>query len=1226
MPDANDPTTGSPSAPTPKGGEDAMINGLPIRPGNNIGSFKVSAPQQKGEEVDTFGRPKSWQRVGGEIKNAPAPEEAKKLDDWKSSKRLDLALLKAAFEQLQNSGWEVSDLDKRLSQLEGIPARVEVAKDEDRSQLEDLLAELSTWAREAQDVLQEAQSEHRLKTSLLKGEKRRLYNDLDRRANSLSGKVDKKKEDSIQRGLQSLAWLQTDDGCEEKVDELELLDLDKELSGVEKSIAEEEANLAKKAREEAEKIRREELEKKIKIVRQAATLITLFASKKAEVTTLLRTTSTTTEGQQAEELVRELDVLKIALESDNITDDDITKFKEKTEELDTVTTALHSLVEKEKSGRQEMISGNATWPREIKYFEAKKPDRTGRGGEKAAWKKDGIILNNQAIWTKANDLAKIVFVKYNTLVDKAFGAGLDEKVKGLVNSKELVIEALNQLKVEDALKELVRLEKEVGLKNTEIENELEQKDLTVKFAIAKSSLERLAAISPLERALLEGRSKEVEDLLETLRKDDTKADPSKMRELLRLCKAVLGELLTGIEDKDKDTKREAAERLSEFKKLARRLEEARVEITHKSPAGISSEDKEALLKKIAEIEDKAKDFSKHEIDKKYGEARESLLLFKSSLDALATSAQEKAAAAAKVLEAKSAEAKEFAKAVAFFEKLKSEISDLGVSGAEKAAFDRLITELEQIKASRANETDKNALDQKDLLFRTLLGDLSGFVSKKVGYVHNIKYKIDTLKQKLASTTNEDSRDQLIEKIEEQENLLKKIQSLKEEKKSTAPRKKVLRPVKDDMTVSLREKDPLTGKAIEMKVSEWRKLQKSSAEVSTIEKGERRSRAEEELRAIHKGMWQRDPEGYKKLYVERQWAKDEGSQLLRKIVTEILGEKIALVDERLEFHQAELDERNGLVRRLQSGVLTPTEKARLSVLEEQLSVWIKEKESLTENLANYPYEEQLRILRRREGGASELTEQRQTYSPAHDSAMDLYPVYGVAGEEHRKKGLSNIFRKNSDAQQRYQIAKHLADKENASSKRGSIPGFTKAAINPTPLVGKMPDPITANDFVTADPTREDLGKDMKALAEAVYKEEVKFGSKEGAANSGGMARSAMEEDLYQKRNKDGVKIPQAAYENNPEEAPRQERVLTPEEQERKVAKVNSIMGTIAKYAKSWRAWAVLGALAAGVGGPSVAFAGTTAQTLEQLLSWQDLAEGLTGRERLPEGFIKDLTSK
>lgn len=1230
MADANNPQGGSPSSPDSKG-ESFPPNA------SGPGIFRPAPPLQKDGEFDVYGRLTTQNRNllrqnkvdGIRRKDEPTPENAKNLSEWKNAKRLDLGMLKAAFEQLENSGWTVPGIDEKGAQLKDLMTRVEVSKGEDKEQLENTLGELSVWAKEEQDLLLEAQNEYLLKTAQLKGEKRRLYNELDRRANVLSGKIDKKKEDDIQLELQALIWLQTDDGCEKNYD-WELTELDKQLSSIERNIAKEEAELTKKDTEAREKARQQEIEGKIRVARQAATLITLFTSKKAEATTLLQTTSTTTEGQRAEALVRELDVLKITLESDDIKDDDIGRFKEKADELDAVVASLHSLVEKERSEKQEMVSGNATWPREIKYFEAKKPDRSGRGGEKAAWKKDGAVLADQPLWTKASDLSKIVFVKYNALVDKAFGAGLSEKVKSLVNSKELVINALVQLKVEDALKELVRLEKEVGSKSAEIENELELKDITIKFAIAKSSLERLTTISPLERTLLDAKTKEVEDLLKALEKDDAKTDPSKMKELLRVCKAVLGELLSGVEEKDKDTKREAAERLSEFKQLSRRLEQTRTEILHKLPKETSDEDKQSLLKKLDDIETKAKDFSTHEVAKEYSKARETLSLFKSSLDSLTTSIQEKVAAT-KALVSKSGETKTFGQAVSLFEQLKAEIADLepaneeegffrrSVSEREKASFEKLVAELEEIKASRANTTDKKTLDEKDLLFRSLLIDLTSFVTQKMGDEDKLRAEIAILKQKLASTTSEKEKDRLLLKIARLERTFNGILSLKEARRSIAPRKNVLRPVKDSSTVFLRERDPLTGKAVEVTASEWRKQQSNSGTISTLEKVDSRLQAEEELRAIHKAMWQRDPEGYKSLYAGRVWTASGSNELIKKIVSEILGEKIDLVEGKLELHQGELDERNTLLRKLKTGVLSQEEKARLTSLEALLAPWIKERSSLIGELS---YEDQLKAMRAQAAQKSELNKRKQVYSPSDDRKMDFIPVKGQAGDGVKSKGLfSALFGNgNSQAQQRYKIAKAAREYEAARAARDKIPGFTKVAANTSPLMGKLVDPIVKGDFDMTDPSKGDLGSDMRRLAETVYEQEVKLGTKASESDNAGMARSITKEE---RRKDDGsVEVRQGAYEATPQtKAP-----LTPEQQERKIAKVNSIMGTLTKVVKSWRAWALVGAFAAGMGGTSVAFAGMPAVTLGEMISWQDLAEGLAGREQLPEGFVKDLTSK
>ncbi len=999
-----------------------------------------------------------------------------------------------------------------------------------------------------------------------------------------------------------------------------------EISELENALKKITSELQQKAQEDSV-LKSNDLKERSGRIRIAAQLSVEFSLKKIELTTLLQNESVSGLKADADLLIRKSEALKPALQADDVTDKTIEDFRETVADIQVKIDEVKNIIDGEKSRQESMMSLHASWPKEIKYVEAKKSNKPGVPGEKAGWKKDGVLLKEQVIWGRLNDQAKRVFDKYNALVDKALILSNGDEVKDLVVIKEQVISALYKEGVTTAQVELTRLEKEVETRRGVIENALEEKELGIKLASTIAHLERLTNIAELEKELLEAKLGEIRKLSEELGKVENK-DDTKRKELLRQYRALLGELVTAVEEKDKDTKREASERLSEFKKLTRRLEEARVEITHRLPAGIPDKDKEVLLKKLGEIEAKAKDFSKHEVVKEYDKARESLILFEASLAELKALTQEKIAGVAKSQEAKSAEAKEFGKAVTLFEQLKTQIGDLGnVSDIEKVSFDKLVAELEELKKSRAEGGDKQDVDQKDLLFRSLLSELTSFVTQKMGNEDRLKDEIAALKQKLAETSSERMKDQLLQKIAQLERAFNGILSLKEGRRSTAPRRKTLRPVNSNATVFLREKDPLTGKPLEMKMSKWEELQKSSAQVSGIEKEERRSQSEDELKSIHKAMWERDKEGYKRLYAGRVWSKSEGNDLVQKIVKELLGEKVALVDNELKPYQEELDERNVLMRKLTSGVLTPTEKERLTELENKLSSWLKERESLTETFGTYSEEEQKRLGMASLIQNNELKNQRQTYSPANDRTMDYFPIKGQAGEEFRKRGLSGIFTKNSEAQQRYQLAKHAVDQESARARRGSIPGFTKAAVNTSPLMGKMPEPITQADFVDVDPTKEGLGKDIERLAEAVYRGEVTLGSKEDGLNGVGMRRSITTEDApwY----KDASKVLNMALENGPQPVAQTERVLTPEEQERKVAKINSIMGTIKKFAKSWRAWAMIGALAAGVGVPVIAFAAEDIgpSTLEQALSWKDFIDGMSEREQTSlRGFIRDLTSK
>ncbi len=936
-------------------------------------------------------------------------------------------------------------------------------------------------------------------------------------------------------------------------------------------------------------------------LRKLEQLIADFDNKKSLAFSMLSHPAAITEKASLTSLIDATDSLRTSLTRSNDVDNvEVEAFSKKISELGSAIDTLQNLIDTENKRQESMMSLHASWPKEIKYVEAKKSNNPNAPGVRGGWKKDGIPLKEQVVWGKLNDQAKRVFDRYNTLVDKALILGDGNEIKHLTVIKELVINALYQEKTDVAQVELTRLEKGVEAARSEIENSVEEKELATKFATTVSHLGRLTNIAELEKKLLEAKKGEVEKISNKL-KESGNSDDTKRKELLGEYRALLGELVSAVEEKDKEAKKEEAARISEFKQLSRRLEETKTVITYKLPKGISDEDKDGLLKKLEDIETKAGDFSQHEVGKKYDKAREALFLFRSSLDSLTTSVQEKITAA-KAFEPKPDETKNFGQSVAFFEKLKGEINNLdNRSDKEKEGFDRLIAELDDLRTSRAAETDKQSAGHKELLFRSLLGELASFVIKKIGYEETIKAQIESLHKQLDVAVSESRKEQILEKIKERQGALEKIKALKAEKETVVPTKRVERTPKDDSLIFLREKDPNTGKAIEMKVSEWKELQTTKNTDASIEKIDSRLRAEEDLRAIHKGMWVRDPEGYKRLYAGRKWSTGDRDQLTQKIVGEILGKAVALVDERLTSHQKELDRRNALVRSLSSGVITPEEKNELAELERTLGTWIKEKESLTVR----PFDEQLMELRKKAAKESELRNQTQFYSPSDDRGMDHIPVKGVAGEEFRKKGLFNkLFGgKNSEAQQRYQIAVESA----GSSKRDTIKGFTKTAVNTTPLMGKMPDPITKADFVDIDPTRKDLGVDMNKLANAVYNEKVNLGTSDAAINVAGMARSITG-------------------------APTQARApLTPEEQERKITRTSNLMAILSKNLKGWRGWMVAAALAAGAGGTTLAFAQADltrpVTTIEQNLSWKDFLGGLGDNERISlEAIIRDLLSK
>ncbi len=1205
MADANNPQGGSPSSP---GHKDKVL--LPVTDGP--GTFRPTPPLQKDGDFDVSGRLTSQNRnhlrqtrVDGIRKKESLETDAPLLEAKRDGEK-KLFLVESLLKQLEKSSWEVSELPEKQNELLKLKRDVDAAKNvADFLDLNIRIEYLRMWAENELKEIEKTEILETIEKRLYKGEKRRWFNRLDVRARRLKGTPGYQH---IQNLLDNLAWLQVDEKCDAYTGDSSKVEAN--LSEIEQFIEDEEGELTKA-------LIAGKTNQKIAELRKIERLIADFNNKKVLLVSMLLHPATAKEKASTEKLLTEIESLKTPLsESNDINGKEVGLFTEKVARLGSVIDTLQALIDSENKQQESMMSWHAEWPKEIKYVDAKKPNpkKPGMQGERGGWKKDGQLLKDQAIWSRLNAQALRVFKRYNDLIDKALGSGKDGEVKDLVAIKEAVINALYADKTTDAAIELTRLEKQIEARKDEVENLVETKELTVKFEGVIKTLERLTSIAPLEKNLLEAKKEELKGLKLELDKEETKKDSAKTKELLRIFRAILSELTSAVEEKDKEAKKEAAERLTEFKQLSRALESLKTKVNHSLPSEISDEDKQELKKKILDTEEKAKGFSESETKKEAEKSREILTLFKTSLDKLTETVQKKINSVKKAVERKNSETEDFNKAVDVFEELQFVINDLeNVSSDEQRSFARLVNELEEIKKSRSQEKDKGQLDQKSLLFRTLLGELASFVIKKLGNEDSIRRTITQLKEKLANATSQSLKDDILAKIKLNEKTLEKIQALKESKDSTAPRKKVLRAITNGATVFLREKDPLTGKPREVSVSNWRELQKSSTEVSTLEKGGRRSQAEEELRAIHKDMWLRNPEGYKKLYVERKWAADEGSQLLRKIVTEILGEKIASVDEKLTSHQKELDERNALVRRQNTDTLTLDEEARLETLETLLSPWIKEKESLTENIANYPYEEQLRMMREQEGKRSELMDQRQIYSPKDDRAMDLYPVYGVTGEEFRKKGLFSIFRKNSEAQQKYQIAKHAADQESASSKRGSIPGFTKTAINPTPLAGRMPDPITERDLVA---------EGGEGLAAVAYKQpKIKIGSEESMPNVAGMVRSVAKEDLSYQRNRDAVMIkPETGKILEEERA-----TFTQEEQERRMTRVNSILSTLTKHAKSWRTWALVGTIAVGLGAPIIAFAGTENTTLEQTLSWKDLLRSMSEREQATLGnFINDLT--
>lgn len=924
---------------------------------------------------------------------------------------------------------------------------------------------------------------------------------------------------------------------------------------------------------------------KMRLVRQAQTLLAQFDSKKANTISLLRNPATGRERAATETIFRELDALVAPLTTDNVTANDIATFEQKLAELDTKVVEVIALIDEDKANQESMLAWHADWPKTIKYQEPKKPSKPGATGTKGGWQKDGRMLDKQPLWAEGSTLAKRVFDKYNPTIDKARSIGKEDSVKDIIFLKKGVIDALYAENIEGAIRLLAQLEKEVDARRAAIENEVDIKELRDKFTIVKEGLTRLGGIIPtLELSLLEARSKELEAHLKEA-ETGLINEPLRTSNLLRLSKALLEELTSAINDKGRDVKQESAARLSEFKELTRKIELIKTVVNHGfTGSSVTDAEKTAIEEKVAKAEGYGKDFGTREVEGKGVEARESLRLLKRAIEEieadlkiinereikLKAEAKEKEQ---KKQEAKEAAAREFKSAKSFLDKLKGDIDALHVSGANREAFDRRIAELDNLAASVESATDAAKVKEFSALYLAILGEFSTLVSREFRNDRAKQAEIDTAYRAL--------------------NKGKKAESV------------AARPLKDDAIVTLTGTiDPVTGGPQQITVAEWKRRQEERKLNGSVLEQDRRRKTEQELRAIHEEMWDRDNEAYKRLYAGRTWTR--GEELTKKIVTEFLAEAVAEVDAELAPLAAEIERRNVLLGKESAGTLTEGEILELRGLDELLEPLIDERRSFTER----PYDEQLRTLREEATKKSVLKDSAYTYSPAKDKSADWIGF--------RNRQLTK------DEDTRFRKASRARLIESIRTARNKIPGVTKTMDNSE--AAGITKKVMLGGGDASFIKKEDLGESNEKLAKVVFPTEAKIGTSEAEKVVGGMTRSVMVEDMPQNTTDKDLRVLNKGAYKEPDHVA---RTLTPEEQARRVEKADGVISTLAKHAKSWKTWIAAGAFAFGAATTGLASAQADptrpVTTIEQVISWKDFVKGLDERNQAYLGdFIKELS--
>jgi hypothetical protein len=284
-----------------------------------------------------------------------------------------------------------------------------------------------------------------------------------------------------------------------------------------------------------------------------------------------------------------------------------------------------------------MFSWHADWPKTIKHSEGKKANREGKGGEKAGWKKDNVLLPaaTQPTWSRANDQAKRIFEKYNDVLRKANETGMLDSVKELIAEKEAIIKALYAEKPEDALILLVKLEKGVDVNKGAIENAAELKDLSERFKQALTTLDYLnPTLTTLEKTLLGAKKQELTEDLAKLNDAETKKETVRSKGLLNLFRAKLEGLLLAVSEKEKENTKSVGIRLSEFRDFDTKIENLRATISLQLKGFLSDEAVTDLKKRLSDIERDAKKVARLEAEKKHTEARKLSSIAKDDLSHL----------------------------------------------------------------------------------------------------------------------------------------------------------------------------------------------------------------------------------------------------------------------------------------------------------------------------------------------------------------------------------------------------------------------------------------------------------------------------------------------------------------------------------------------------------------------------------------------------------------
>lgn len=1104
------------------------------------------------------------------------------------------------------SSEEVEDTDKKIKELvafcEETEQNIHFSIAEQQEAQEEAIAEAERKTQEAikQIDLVKKEAATTLKVELLKGEKLRWYNNLDARLNRLDSHFTPNEKQELNEKMDALLWLQKSDEVVAKVerDEVELAEIDSALDLIEKKVEEVEGRVEnEKLREIEDKLLAKTLEQ-TKLSRELGELLSLFEMKKLTAETLLGNPITQPKKGETEALIKGLqDLSDIVKAKSPLEESDLLSYKDKLGELESMKESLEEIIDAENARLEAMQSWHADWPSSIKLEAAKKPNKPGQPGTKGGWKIGPKLLDNQDLWSRVKSEADRIFPVYNKQIRSAKDLGMGDGVLPLIKIKNEIISLLLSEKVGDALITLGKLERTIDEKKFLIEKLSAISAAESKIANTEVLIAQTTNLDQVIVNTFTEKKKEIENLIKVAREKPPTEDASPITDLLKI---LVEEYTHQVEAATKQVRKENALQIEEFRQLSRVIDDVDY-LLKKSGDDMSAEDKEELRKAATSAKRTAAEFTKNVTEnrdklptllKALKEKADDLVEKKKKIEIALTEKERKAN------EKKEAFLLELKKVEDYLGKIKSEA---GLLEAEGAGSQKLLDTLEEVNAlfTRA-KAEKEQKEAKKLLdeVKARLDTLSIILLREMGTAAGIKEEI----AKLLTTKNKSEiqieRDTRAAKV--LQNKLAAIEKVKSGFREIAPERVVQTQTgpNDNAFISVKNKN--TGEWEKITVGEWKRRNAPPVPPgNNANMEERKAAALNELRAIHRQMYERDRDAYKSIYAGRIKDNTVADPLVKQVVQELLAEKVAEVDARARLQvgdiEGKLARHSELFDLISKKQAMDREVEEFHRLEEELRGWNDERLSLLQ----VPYEEQDRRRREELAQKGAFRDNAYRYNPSEDKGMDWIGF--------KNRDLSK------DELKRFKVASNNRRAEAIAKNLDKIKGVT-VDLTGTPLVpgaGR-----TANLSGNELPIPE--GNDV--FVQATTPKTGTAESTQVGQNLGGMTRSVMREDAKLERNKGAKEVPNMGISDISTR-------ISQETRERNLGKVATAMKNIGSFAKSWKTWIVATSFAFGVAGTAVAREGaplTPNTTLEQVVSWRDFIRGLeeNKREKM-EKFVADL---